>query len=130
MWFPYIPSFFQSKFHIPFWGGFLSNEFLSLLWFSYIPGSFKPKFHITFWGQFLSKEKEFLSITVIPIIPVPFWLKRKELQKGNYQPRLILVNVSRLIIKGKGIPVNYRNSYNSCSFLDETKETSKRKLST
>ena len=50
--------------------------------FPYIPGSFKPKFHIPFWGEFLSNEQEFLSIIVIPVIPVPFLMIWKELQKG------------------------------------------------
>ena len=62
------------------------NEFTLLLWFPYIPGSFKPKFHIPFWGKLLSKEQEFLSIAVIPVIPVihvPFWLIWKEFQKGH-----------------------------------------------
>ena len=76
----YIPGSFKHKFHIPFWGKLLSKEFLFLFLFPYITSSFKTKFHIFFWDKFLSKEQEFLSITSIPVIPVSFWQRWKELQ--------------------------------------------------
>ena len=34
----------------------------------------------------MSKEQELLQITVIPVIPIPLWLRLKEPQKGNYKP--------------------------------------------
>ena len=80
MCFPYIPGSFKTKFHIPFWGEFLPKKFLSLMWLPYITGSFKPKFHIPFWGEFMSKEQELLTINAIPVIPVTFWLRWKEIQ--------------------------------------------------
>ena len=38
----------------------------------------------------MSKEQEFMSITVITAIPVPFWMRRGELQKGKEQSSIFI----------------------------------------
>ena len=50
----------------------------------------------------MSKEQEFLSITTIIVIPVTFWTRRKEPQKGKIQPSKMKIHTSRMMSMGRG----------------------------